>query len=189
MLIRTMLIAPTVAGCLLLGAAPAPQPEPRTPAQEQPPEPSVPAGERQAGESMPDLVEALKASRGCLGVELARTQSGKNVIFAWFQDKQAVLRWYFSEPQQQVLDRFFPGRQVTDRTLDEVPDDAGPIMVIASVTLSQHSHFQQTRLPVSQLAVELYVPIPGGVSLGGRFAPEAVRIPEAAGDASPSEES
>jgi hypothetical protein len=34
----------------------------------------------------PDLVGPLKATPGCLGVETARTASGKMVIFAWFED-------------------------------------------------------------------------------------------------------
>src|SRR5438046_2328865 len=45
----------------------------------------------------PDFVSALKAAPGCLGVEAARTQSGKNVVFAWFENKQAVLNWYYSD--------------------------------------------------------------------------------------------
>lgn len=36
--------------------------------------------------AFPDLVAALKKSPGCLGVETARTASGKAVIFAWFED-------------------------------------------------------------------------------------------------------
>src|SRR5262245_51088535 len=35
-----------------------------------------------------DLGGALKATPGCLGVESARTSSGKQVIFAWFENKK-----------------------------------------------------------------------------------------------------
>ena len=41
----------------------------------------------------PDLVGALKAVPGCLGVETARTATGKQVIFAWFENKKALLDW------------------------------------------------------------------------------------------------
>src|SRR5262245_39549935 len=41
-----------------------------------------------------DLVKGLKETPGCLGVETARTSSGKNVIFAWFEGKEAVIDWY-----------------------------------------------------------------------------------------------
>src|SRR5262245_28351929 len=50
----------------------------------------------------PDLVAALKATPGCLGVETARTSSGKQVIFAWFENKKAVLAWYYSDTHQAV---------------------------------------------------------------------------------------
>src|SRR3954469_14064975 len=48
----------------------------------------------------PDLVALLKASPGVLGVDAARTASGKQVVFAWFENKQAMLTWYYSEPHQ-----------------------------------------------------------------------------------------
>src|SRR5437016_10309430 len=44
----------------------------------------------------PDLIAGLKATPGCLGVETAMTASKKQVIFAWFEDKKAVLKWYYS---------------------------------------------------------------------------------------------
>ena len=49
---------------------------------------------RTAGAGFPDLVGALKATPGVFGVETARTQSGKQVIFAWFENKKAALTWY-----------------------------------------------------------------------------------------------
>src|SRR5438093_13646287 len=53
---------------------------------------SDPGGEASA--ALPDLRRALEAIPGCLGTEAAKTESGKEVIFAWFEDKRAVLRWY-----------------------------------------------------------------------------------------------
>jgi hypothetical protein len=47
-----------------------------------------PAG---ASQQPPDLIAALKATPGVLGVDAGRTLSGKQVIFAWFENKQAVL--------------------------------------------------------------------------------------------------
>jgi heme-degrading monooxygenase HmoA len=58
----------------------------------------------------PDLVGGLKATPGCIGVETARTSGGKNVIFAWFRDKAAVLSWYKSDMHRGAQDRFFPNR-------------------------------------------------------------------------------
>src|ERR1044071_9190060 len=54
-----------------------------------------------AAGGFPDLVGGLKATPGCLGVETAKTASGKTVIFAWFEDKKALLKWYYSAPHQQ----------------------------------------------------------------------------------------
>src|SRR6266550_6919662 len=58
------------------------------------------------GSGSPDLVAALKATPGCLGVETARTASGKQVIFAWFENKKALLDWYYSPAHQQLMTLF-----------------------------------------------------------------------------------
>lgn len=124
---------------------------------------------------MPDLPAGLKATPGCLGVETAVTAGGKRVIFAWFEDKEAVLRWYYSEMHQQAMDQFFPDSEHGEPMAD-VPDGLGPIMVIASITMSDQAHFGETTLPVSQIAIELYQPVTGGLYLGGRFAPDGVEV-------------
>ena len=55
----------------------------------------------------PDLVSGLKETPGCLGVETARTQSGKNVIFAWFENREAVSQWYRSDMHRDVMRKYF----------------------------------------------------------------------------------
>lgn len=123
----------------------------------------------------PDLGAGLKSTEGCLGVESARSESGKQVIFAWFKDKESVLNWYNSDMHQGVMKKFFPQRSNND-PLGDIPDDSGPIMAIASITFSDQSKFSETQLPISQIAIELYAPLPGGVSIGGRFAPESLPL-------------
>ena len=61
----------------------------------------------------------------------------------------------------------------------DVPDDGKPIMAIASVVLArpQDGLPQKGLPPVSQIAIELYTPLPGGLALGGRFAPMGVNVP------------
>lgn len=126
---------------------------------------------------MPDLVGGLKQVEGCLGVEMAGTRSGKQLIFAWFTDKEAVLRWYYSDTHLGVIDLAAEGDEfATTKPLAHVPDDAGPIMVVASITPAEKPTFEGLDLPVSQIAIELYQPLPGGVYLGGRFAPDKVEI-------------
>jgi hypothetical protein len=139
------------------------------------PRPKEPAGEKDSG--FPDLVAALKASPGCLGVETARTDSGKSVIFAWFEDKKAALKWYHSDTHQKLIRQFFPDRGERDRKpLADVPDDGGPIMVVASVTPADKPTKENPR-PFKQIAIEIYQPLGGGLALGRRFAPKELKLP------------
>jgi hypothetical protein len=141
--------------------------------------PSIAAGQappaQPPGGGFPDLVAALKATPGVLGVETARTASGKQVIFAWFENKKAVLTWYYSDTHRSVQKMFAPGSPA--RTpLADVPDDGQPILTIASLTLSG-APSASNPIPVSQIAIELYRPLPGGLAAGGRFAPSAMKVP------------
>lgn len=124
----------------------------------------------------PDLVGPLKATPGCLGVETARTASGKMVIFAWFEDKKAVLRWYNSALHQQLVKMAGPPDS-SHVPLAGVAEDSGPILAIASLTMADAPASKALQLPVSQIAIELYQPLPGGVFVGGRFAPNSVKVP------------
>lgn len=128
------------------------------------------------GQEMPDLIGSLKKSPGCLGVEVGQMMSGKRVIFSWFENKDAVEAWYYSEPHQQVMDMFFNEHPADFKPLADVPDDAGPFLVIASITMAEEGQFEQTSLPVSQIAIEIYEPVNGGLFLGGRFAPDEVKV-------------
>jgi uncharacterized protein (DUF2141 family) len=123
----------------------------------------------------PDLVGALESTPGCLGVEVASTPGGKRVIFAWFENKQAVLNWYYSDAHQNTMRMFFPGLPPR-KPLNDIADESGPIMAIASLTVADTPQGGATSLPVSQIAIELYAPLPGGLALGGRFAPATVKV-------------
>ena len=126
-------------------------------------------------QGFPDLVAALKATPGCLGVETARTGSGKNVIFAWFEDKKSALGWYYSETHQSVMKRFLPGTKRPGKPLADVSDDSGPIMVVASITMNEKPA-QEHPQPFKQIAIEIYQPLGGGLAIGGRFAPETMKV-------------
>jgi hypothetical protein len=63
------------------------------------------------GAGFTDLVAGLTATPGCLGVETAGTVSGKRVIFAWFENKRALVRWYSSEAHMRAIQAVFPGHQ------------------------------------------------------------------------------
>jgi hypothetical protein len=141
--------------------------------------PSIAAGQAPAGQppggGFPDLVGALKATPGVLGVETARTSSGKQVIFAWFENKKAVLAWYYSDTHRSVQKMFAPD-SAARTPLADVPDDGQPILTIASLTL-KGAPGPGNPIPVSQIAIELYRPLPGGLAAGGRFAPSAMKVP------------
>src|SRR5262245_34541081 len=124
----------------------------------------------------PDLVGALKASPGCLGVETARTSSGKQVIFAWFENKKAALAWYYSDTHRSLQKMLAPGAPARTPMAD-VPDDGNPVMAIASLTPSGGPGTNGMPFGVSQIAIELYRPLPGGIAAGGRFAPSVMKVP------------
>ena len=127
---------------------------------------------------VPDLIGGLKATPGVLGVELAQTMSGKNVIFAWFENKSAVLKWYYSETHQAAMLQFGATERRAHGPLADVPDDGRPILAIASVTLTGAPPTGAADLKsVPQIAIELYAPLPGGLAAGGRFAPSTVKVP------------
>jgi hypothetical protein len=135
----------------------------QTPAQQGPPG------------GLPDLIGMLKATPGVLGVDAAQTMSGKQVIFAWFENKKAALTWYYSEGHQKLMKTLASGGSPGRKPMADVPDD-GPILAIASLTLSKQAQVSGVQLPVSQIAIELYAPLPGGLAAGGRFAPSTVKV-------------
>jgi hypothetical protein len=131
-------------------------------------------------EGFPDpmkLLEALKGTPGCLGAEIARTPGGQVAFFAWFANKQGLVNWYHSAAHKQGMKKYI-GLEGSATPLEATPDNGDPILVIASFTVVDRAHFKETGLPLSQLAIEFYQPIPGGIDAGGRFAPEAVTVPK-----------
>jgi hypothetical protein len=124
---------------------------------------------------VPDLAAALKATPGCLGVETAQTSSGKHVIFAWFEDKKAALKWYYSDVHRDLMQQFFPDFKREGKPLADVPDDSGPIMAIASLTFKAKPSADDP-LPYKQIAIELYQPLGNGISIGGKFSPDKMKV-------------
>jgi len=131
-----------------------------------------------AAGGLPDLVGALKATPGVLGVDAAQTMSGKQVIFAWFENKAAVLNWYNSPVHRKLMNSFSSSGGRPEGPLAGIKDDSGPILCIASITIDRAA-MQSGDLKggTSQIAIELYAPLPGGLAVGGRFAPSSVKVP------------
>ncbi len=139
-----------------------------------------------APQQPPDLIAALRGTPGVLGVDAASTMSGKQVIFAWFENKQAVLNWFYSDTHQAVMRMYAAGGSSGRKPLADIADDSGPILTIASLTMTDTPQVSGVQMSVSQIAIELYAPLPGGLAAGGRFAPSSVKVPgllEVAGSA------
>lgn len=127
-----------------------------------------------AGQEMPDLIGALRTVPGCLGVDAGQFQSGKQAIFAWFENKEAAMRWYNHDVHQGAMAAFMTDENPT-KPMAGVPDNV-PILAIASITFSDRPHFDEIKLPISQISIELYTPIKGGIHLGGTFAPGLLKV-------------
>jgi hypothetical protein len=134
------------------------------------------AYQKAVSSGFPDLPAALRATPGCLGVEIARTASGKQVIFAWFENKQAVLNWYYSETHQRLLKEYSGGRVRPGGPMTGVPDE-GPVLAVASLTIPTAPADGNLAAARTQIAIELYAPLPGGLAVGGRFAPSTLKVP------------
>ena len=134
--------------------------------------PAPPAG------GLSGLIGALKATPGVLGVDAGQMISGKQVIFAWFENKQAVMNWYNSDVHRKLMNGFSSGPRRPEGPLAGVKDDSGPILTIASVTIDVAAMKSgDLKGATSQIAIELYAPLPGGLAAGGRFAPSSVKVP------------
>ena len=138
------------------------------------PPPTDAAGKNAAHQKGQELVKALKETPGCLGVETAQTSSGKSVIFAFFENKKAVLKWYFSPTHRELIDMLGADYDGKRKALEGVPDDV-PVMAVASIKFGGKPASDKIKMPVSQIAIEIYTPLTKGLSIGGGFAPEAFR--------------
>lgn len=123
----------------------------------------------------PDLPAGIRATEGCIGVRLARTEHNRNLILAWFEDKAAVKRWYYSDMHQGTMN-FLTDIDEVPEPLQHIADDSGPIMVIASIMPSEKPELEGVHMPISEIAIELYQPLPGGAYLGGRLAPKDLKV-------------
>ncbi|MBX3365148.1 MAG: hypothetical protein KF866_10310 [Phycisphaeraceae bacterium] len=121
------------------------------------------------------LVESLRGSPGCLEVKTCTWNDRRLTIVAWFEDKPAALRWYYHP----VHKRLMAGADMTDRPpMQAVPDDVGPIMVMATITPGDHDNrLPGFPMPISQISIELYKPLDAGASVNGRITPQKIDLP------------
>jgi len=124
------------------------------------------------------LVRGLQSTPGCLGTDVAQFQSGKLAIFAWFENKAAAVRWYNHPAHKGAMRGFFPDGGLSgadDVPLAHIADDAGPLLVIATLTPNRQGGAGQP--PLAQISIEHYQPMPGGIAIGGRLSPGDMQVP------------
>lgn len=179
MTIRLMLCAG--AASLALGAALL-QPRTASADDQQQARPQAPAaGAPVTAGITPDLVAAilkgLRETPGCLGADVGQLQSGKNVIFGWFESKAAAMAWYGSPIHQRATAIGYPERDANRKAMADVPDDIGPMMAVACAIPVPPEERKEGQ-PAFRIGIELYSPLPGGVRFGGgSFAPEGFKAP------------
>lgn len=123
------------------------------------------------------LISGLKSTKGCLGVDAGQMMSGKNSIFAWFENKAAAMAWYHSPVHRRVM--AMTGVNAADlghEPMAHVPDDV-PLMVIASITMAQDGEaIEGIPMPVSQISIEMFQALPGGAHVNGRLSPKEFEV-------------
>ena len=124
----------------------------------------------------PSVVKELRAAPGCLGVETGQTAGGRRVIFAWFDGKKSLVDWYHSDVHQRAMHSVFPKQQFDREPLPDLAEDTGPILTIVSVKFADAPAPGASAPAITSIGIELYGPLPGGVAVGGRFAPDAVKV-------------
>jgi hypothetical protein len=146
--------------------------------------PSAPPGVDAIQKQGQQIIKALKETPGCLGVESGRTESGKAVIFAFFENKKAAMKWFFSPTHRALIESLGTEYDGKRKPMKDVPDDV-PVMAVASISFKGKPASDKIKLPVSQISIELYTPLTAGLSIGGGFAPDAFRAltPKAAAKA------
>jgi hypothetical protein len=122
------------------------------------------------------LIEGLRNTEGCLGVDSGQFRSGYNTIVAWFENKAAVERWYHSETHTRLLG-MMGGEPEARRPLVHVENPDTPVMVIAAIAFDGPPVAPGSPIPFSKISIEMYTPLPGGAAVNGRFTPEAFPIP------------
>src|SRR5713101_5005564 len=120
----------------------------------------------QVPSGFPRVVAALKTAPGCLGVETGQTSSGRQVIFAWFENKKTLVDWYHSDVHQRAMKTLFPDVPLDRQPLPDLPDDSGPILTIVSVKFAETPKPDAPGMPITSIGIELYGPLPGGVAVG-----------------------
>lgn len=122
------------------------------------------------------LLGALRETEGCLKAEAVQFQDGRLAILAWFQNKDAAVRWYNNGFHQRMV-AMTGGKPEDRQPLEHVKDPNQPLMVIASMVMDPANKRVPGPMPISEISIEIYTPVPGGAMIGGRLAPKGFEVP------------
>ena len=123
------------------------------------------------------LVKGLRAVDGCLQVKTCEWDDGKQSIVAWFENKKAATAWFHSPTHQAMIGGKTDGSIDNMEPMQYLEDENQPIMVIASLTPAAKPELAGMNIPISQISVELFAPLPGGALIGGRVSPPTFHVP------------
>lgn len=115
------------------------------------------------------IVNGLKSTEGCLDAVAAQVQGGRLSIIAWFEDRAAAMRWYESRTHQFLM-RGLPSPPADNEPMSHIEADQ-PIMVIATITPAGPGEDYGLGMPIKQISIELFAPLPGGAAVNGRLSP------------------
>lgn len=129
------------------------------------------------------MVDAIRNTEGCLGVRTGEISGGLNTIFAFFEDREAALRWYH-HPMHRGLRGMMGGETPEGFVpLGDVPAGV-PVLAVAAISFDGPPADPESRIPFSTISIELYTPVNGGLRINGGFAPdkfaELLQRPDAA---------
>ena len=134
----------------------------------------------------PELVERLNIQPYLDGIEgylgkhhFVWKGENREALLTWFESGQAVLDWYFTNEHMDAVDAILTEPiERPDGPLAHLPEDAGPVLVVFYIAAEPEKPVPDgVTLPLRALSIEIYAPLPGGISLYERFSPKEFEIP------------
>ena len=110
------------------------------------------------------------------------------MIFAWFEDKAAAMRWYDHPTHRRMRGASrLEGRDGVGGVAEvggvggepmAALEDGVPVMAVACIVFDGPAAVPESPIPFSAISIELFTPVPGGLRLNGGFSPDGF-VPDA----------
>lgn len=139
--------------------------------------PSQPTGRREATPPCPphfvavhQIFDALRSIPGCLGWSWPIANPGTIRSSLGSRTKDALVRWYYSSFHKNLQSTYFP-EETPGEPLAHVFYPGGPIVAIASFTLTHEMEPASPMLSLEEITVELFSPLSADTLLGTALDP------------------